>query len=66
MFNEYIEEEEKKWIIDLINNVELFLNSSMSDEFKNNFIEENIEIYFLVINLNLLEWFYNVIKKLKE
>ncbi|OOM11717.1 contact-dependent growth inhibition system immunity protein [Clostridium saccharobutylicum] len=64
--NEYIEEEEKKWIIDLINNAELFLNSSMSDESKNNFIEENTEIYFPAINLNPLEWFYNVIKKLKE
>lgn len=62
---EVIEEINKEWIIDLINNSELFLNSGMSEDEKNKFIEENCDIY-IPNNLTPSKWFDNIIERLKK
>lgn len=43
-----------------------FLNSTLTIQEKENFIDNNAEIYFPAISLNPLQWFNKIIEEMKE
>lgn len=63
---DYIDRQSKDWIQILIYRAESFLNSNLSDNEKEEFIESNAEIYFPAIELKPIEWLNNVVEQLKK
>lgn len=63
---EYINDEEKDWIKTLAEKIESFLESSVSDEEKNNFIKENTNLYFPAMGMTPLQWIEHILMRLKE
>jgi len=64
--DEYIEEEQFEYIIQLTEEIELFLKSDKSVYCKEQFIKKNTDIYFPGINRRPIEWLEEVLEKLKN
>lgn len=63
---EYISSVDREWIQTIINTTTNFLESELSVEEKNNFIQDNVEIYFPTIELSPIEWLKSVVIELKR
>mgnify|MGYP003105913167 CR=1 FL=1 len=64
--NKYIDECDKEWLNKIIISGEKFLQSDISDDNKDKFIEDSTEIYFESINMNPREWLNCIINTLKK
>lgn len=64
--NIFINECDKEWLNEIIISGEKFLQSDISDDNKDKFIEDNTEIYFESIKMNPREWLVYIIDRLKE
>lgn len=63
---EYIQSVDDHWIQTIVDAIKFFLESDLSIEEKNNFIEENVEIYFPAIDMSPIEWLRYVAIELKR
>ena len=66
VWEEIIEDSNKSNTVPLINEIERFFNSNLSDEEKEEFIEDNCDLYFPAINSTPLEWLRQVQVNLKN
>ncbi len=64
--DEFIHEASKECLLSTIKDCQDFLNSTLTIQEKENFIENNAEIYFPAISLNPLQWFNKIIEEMKE
>lgn len=66
VWEEIIEDSNKSNTVPLINEIERFFNSNLSDEEKEEFIKDNCDLYFPTINSTPLEWLRQVQVNLKN
>jgi len=64
--DDFINEVNKECLLSTINDCENFLNSSLTEEEKENIIKNNTEVYFPEIKLTPLQWLTNLIDQMKE
>ncbi|PRS41173.1 hypothetical protein C6Y02_07205 [Bacillus sp. NMCC4] len=64
--DDFIDEASKECLLSTIKDCEDFLNSTLTLQEKESFIENNAEIYFPAISLNPLQWFNKIIEEMKE
>ncbi|MCY9674458.1 contact-dependent growth inhibition system immunity protein [Bacillus pumilus] len=64
--NEFNHLASKECLLSTIKDCQDFLNSTITLQEKESFIENNVEIYFPEISLNPLQWLNNIIEKMKE
>jgi len=64
--DEFIHEASKECLLSTIKDCQGFLNSTLTIQKKESFIENNAEIYFPAISLNPLQWFKQIIEEMKK
>ncbi|MCA0924124.1 hypothetical protein LCM03_05535 [Bacillus stratosphericus] len=64
--DEFIHEASKECLLSTIKDCQDFLNSTLTIQKKESFIENNVEIYFPTISLNPLQWFNQIIGEMEE
>ncbi|MEW6977461.1 MAG: contact-dependent growth inhibition system immunity protein [Bacillota bacterium] len=64
--DEFIHEASKECLLSTIRDCQDFLNSNLTIQEKESFIENNAEIYFPAISLTPLQWFNKIIEKMEE
>ncbi|CAM4082494.1 hypothetical protein BAMA_16650 [Bacillus manliponensis] len=62
----FIYESSKECLLFTIKCCEAFLNSEITMQEKEKFIESNVEIYFPAIALTSVQWLINVVKQMKK
>lgn len=63
---EYVKLVNKEWIMKIINCVNDFLDSDLSEEEKNYFIKSNAEIYFPAMGMTPVKWLEGVAEGLEK
>ncbi|MDA1476051.1 contact-dependent growth inhibition system immunity protein [Bacillus changyiensis] len=63
---EFINEASKDCLLSTIKDCEMFLNSNLTKQEKENIIQNNAEVYFLAIELTPLQWLNNLVEQMKE
>ncbi|MEK4790174.1 MULTISPECIES: contact-dependent growth inhibition system immunity protein [unclassified Bacillus (in: firmicutes)] len=63
---EFIHEATKVCLLSTIKDCQDFLNSTLTFQEKESFIENNAEIYFPAISLKPIQWFNKIIEEMKE
>lgn len=63
---EYISEVSNAWLKKTIQTAEIFLDSDLTTDEKNNFVQMNTDIYFPAIGKTPLQWFENMINDFKK
>lgn len=64
--DEFINEVSKECLLSIIKDCEEFLNSSLTNQEKENIIRHNTDIYFPTIKLTPLQWLINSVEQMKE
>ncbi|MEB5482073.1 contact-dependent growth inhibition system immunity protein [Shouchella clausii] len=64
--NEFINEVSKECLLSTIKDCEKFLNSNLTKQEKESFIQNNAEVYFPAIELTPLQWLNKLIQQMKE
>jgi len=64
--NEIIEEEDRQWLLEIISHIDEFIQSSITEQEKNEFIQNYAEIYFPALGVSPIEWLKKVATQLKE
>lgn len=64
--DKFIHEASKDCLLSTIKDCQDFLNSTLTIQEKESFIENNAEIYFSAISLNPLQWLNKIIEEMKE
>ncbi|MGN7287489.1 contact-dependent growth inhibition system immunity protein [Shouchella rhizosphaerae] len=64
--NEFINEVSKECLLSTIKDCEKFLNSNLTKQEKESFIQNNAEVYFPAIELTPLQWLNKLVQQMKE
>ncbi|WCM17653.1 contact-dependent growth inhibition system immunity protein [Priestia filamentosa] len=64
--DEFIEEASKECLLFTIKYCEEFLSSELTEQEKENIIQNNADIYFPAIELTPLQWLNQLVKKITE
>lgn len=63
---DFINEASKECLLSTIRDCERFLNSNLTKQEKEDFIQDNLEIYFPAIELNPMQWLYKLVEQIQE
>lgn len=63
---EYVNSVDHEWIQTILNVIDSFLKSELSTEEKNDFIQENTDIYFPALKMSPIEWLKGVVIEFKR
>jgi hypothetical protein len=64
--NEFINEVSKECLLSTMKDCEKFLNSNLTKQEKESFIQNNAEVYFPAIELTPLQWLNKLVQQMKE
>ncbi|MCM3004562.1 contact-dependent growth inhibition system immunity protein [Priestia koreensis] len=64
--DEFINEVTKECLLSTIKDCEEFLNSDVTHQEKEDFIQQHAEVYFPEIELNSLQWLYKITEQMRE
>ncbi|MBO2535695.1 contact-dependent growth inhibition system immunity protein [Rummeliibacillus suwonensis] len=64
--DEFINEVSKECLLSTIKDCEKFLNSNLTKQEKEDFIQNNTEIYFSAIQLTPIQWLCKAVEQMQE